>query len=425
LNILKKTKIMKKIILMSVFALVTIPSLAQSVSINPNNLQIPSVSALPACAAADYGKIVFLTSTNRANVCSGSGWVEVSAGGGGGGSLTLPYTSTGAFTTQGFQIINTGGGANSAALQGTAMSALTNAAGVWGSANETNPSGFNMGIRGSNFSTNNNGYGVYGSHAGGGFGTYGLSVTGSGVWGGATGVGGIGVTGSSSQSSAIGVYGLVTGSSANGVWGKSTNSTSVGGFFENSAVNGLALLTNGKLRFQGNGAAANKVLVSQDANGNANWEALTRTEILKLGPAAFYSHISSNESTMGSQGISMTSAAGSFHANVSLPNGATITLVRIYYIDNDGVAPATGLGLTSWGLQKILNSGNNTYSNVVNGSFINWTANLSMQSTSQLLTVPEVVNNATTFYRMVVTMPSSTNLILVGAEISYTYTVNN
>lgn len=415
---------MKKKLFISVFTLVTCSSIAQSVSISPNNLQIPSVSALPACTAADYGKIVFLSTTNRANVCSGSGWIEVSTGGGG-GSLTLPYTSTGSFSTQGFQIINTGGGSNSAALQGTTASSLTDAAGVWGSANNTSPIGFNAGVRGSNFSTNNNGHGVYGSHAGGGYGVYGLSATGSGVSGGATGVGGVGVTGSSSQSSAIGVFGFVSGVSATGVWGKSTNSVSIGGFFENSAVNGIALQTNGKLKFQGNGAAANRVLISQDVNGNALWESLTRNEILKLGPAAFHSHISTNESTMGSQGISMTTATGSFHANVSVPDGATITGFKIYYIDNDGVSPATGLGLISWGLQKITNSGINTYSNILNGTFTNVSANANILSTVQTLSVPEVVNNATSFYRMVVVMPASANLVLVGAEISYTYSVNN
>ncbi len=414
---------MKKTLFISIFTLLAFSSIGQSVTLNPNNLQIPSVSALPACAAADYGKVVFLTSTNRANVCSGSGWVEVAAGGGG-GSLTLPYTSTGSFSTQGFQIINTGGGANSAALQGTAMSSLTDAAGVWGSANTTNPIGFNSGVRGSNFSTNNNGYGVYGSHAGGGFGIYGLSATGSGVSGGATGVGGIGVSGSSSQSSAIGVFGNVSGASATGVWGKSSNSTSIGGFFENTAVNGVALQTNGKLKFQGNGAATNKVLVSQDANGNALWESLTRTEILKLGPAAFVSHISSNESTQGSRGVSMTTAAGSFHANVVLPNGATITDYSVWYIDNDGAGSNLGLGLTSHALQKMTHTGTNSYVNISNGTFINTSASTFIFNVGSQ-TLNEVVDNDFYFYRMVVTMPASANLILVGVSIRYTYTVNN
>ncbi len=415
---------MKKSLFVSVFTLFTFASFAQSVTLSPNNLQIPSVSALPACAAADYGKIVFLTTTNRANVCSGSGWVEVAAGGGGGGSLTLPYSSSGSFSTQGFQIINTGGGANSAALQGTTFSNVSDASGVWGSANSTSPTGFNAGVRGSNSSTNNGGYGVYGTHAGGGYGVYGQAVSGFGVSGTATG-NGTGVYGTSLQAGGTGVFGNVTASSGTGVLGRASQANAFGGFFENTSATGVALLTIGKLRFQGNGAAANKVLVSADASGNANWEVLTRTEILKLGPAAFHSSLSTSESTMGSQGISMTTATGSFHANVSVPNGATITAVKVYYIDNDGVSPATGLGLTSWALQKLIHSGSNSYVPIVGISIPNIPASTNIQNVANTLTTPEVINNATTFYRMVVTMPASLNLILVGAEISYTYEVTN
>lgn len=417
---------MKKTLFVSVFTLISFLSIAQSVTLSPNNLQIPSVSALPACASADYGKIVFLTTTNRANVCSGSGWVEVSATGGG-GSLTLPYTSTGSFSTQGFQIINTGGGANSAALQGTTASSLADAAGVWGSANTTTPNGETIAVRGSNFATNNNGVGVKGTHAGSGYGVYGSSLTGTGVYGFTQGnsSSGYGVFGQAGQISGVGVYGNAFGSNGTGVWGKADHATATGGYFQNTA-GGNALQTSGKLRFQGNGAAANKVLTSFDATGVATWEHPKRNEILKLGPAAFHSHISTNESTMGSQGISMTTAAGSFHANVSVPNGASINAIKVYYIDNDGVSPATGLGLTSWALQKMTNSGaGSVYSTVNANLFTNISANTNVLFSSLNFPVPEIVNNATTLYRLVVTMPASLNLILVGAEISYTYEVTN
>ncbi len=393
---------------------------AQSVIINPNNLQIPSVSALPACAAVDYGKVVFLTTTNRANVCSGSGWVEVITGGGGG--LTLPYTNTGSFSTQGFQIINTGGGSNSAALQGTTLSTLTDAAGVWGSANTTSPTGFNAGVRGTNFSTNNGGYGVFGSHGGGGYGVYGQSVTGYAVSGVATGSGGIGVAGASSQNNSTGIYGNVTGSFAVGVLGRASQVNSIAAHLENTNVSGLALSTIGKLRFQGNGAGVNKVLVSADASGNANWEALIRTEKLKLGPAAFVPSSSTIGFSIGTQGISLSNA-GVLYANVSLPNGAILTQVKIYYIDNDGIAPSPGLGITNFLFQKLLHTSNNTYTNVVTSSPGNSTASTSIFTAFQNTT--EVIDNQTSFYRVAVTMPASNNVILVGAEISYSYTVND
>ncbi len=416
---------MRKTFFMSVFTLFALTSFAQSVSISPNNLQIPSVSVLPACAAADYGKMVFLTTTNKANVCSGSGWVEVAAGGG--GSLTLPYTSNGSFSTQGFQIINTGGGANSAALQGTTMSGVSDAAGVWGSANNTAPTGFNAGVRGSNLSTNNGGVGVAGSHAGGGYGVQGISVSGYGVAGSATGGNGIGVVGFSANNTGTGVWGNVTGTNGVGVYGKSTQSCGIAGFFENTSAIGLALLTTGKLRFQGNGAAANKILVSADANGNANWGNPTRSEVLKLGAAAFQPQISTNEYILGAQGISMTSVAGTFQTNISVPDGATITSLKIYYIDNDGTSPAVGVGLTSYAFQKMNTTvlGGTSYGNILGGSgnFTNTSSNINILT--QNLTLNEVVDNDLNFYRLQVTMPSSTQLILVGAEIKYTYSVNN
>lgn len=416
---------MKKLVLLSFLLKISFGVFSQSVSINPDNLQIPRVSALPACAAADYGKIVFLTTTNRANVCSGSGWVEIATSGGGGGSLTLPYNGSGSFSAAGLTIFNTGGGLNSAGIQGMTGSSIGGANGVLGNSFEVAPIGNTVGVKGENSSTNSFGYGVLGTHAGGGSGVYGTTVTGFGVAGTASGAGGTGVYGTTTQAGTIGIFGLVTTGTSSGIYGKSTNSTSNAGFFENSTPTGFALQTIGKLKFQGNNAATGRVLMSTDANGTASWATITRNEILKLGPAAFQSHISTNESTIGSQGISMTTAAGSFHANLSLPNGASITGIKVYYIDNDGVSPATGLGLTSWSLQRLPHSGSSTYSSVVGISIPNIPANSSIQSLSHTFTSPEVVNNATSFYRMVVSMPASTNLVLVGAEISYTYTFNN
>ncbi|GGD51383.1 hypothetical protein GCM10011514_14520 [Emticicia aquatilis] len=428
---------MKKCILMSVFTLATFSLIAQSVSINPNNLQIPSVSALPACAAADYGKIVFLTTTNRANVCSGTGWIEVSAGGGGGGSLTLPFSGSISSSTSPFTITNSGGGANSAGINGITGSALAGASGVWGYTVSTTPTGHNYGVYGLNQATNGNGFGVHGRHNGSGVGVFGQSVSGNGVEGvtttgsgveGTSTNGGQGVLGiSTGNANAIGVAGSISGNLGTAVKGFANGTNSIAGSFENTNASGLGLQTLGKIRFQGNGAGIDKVLVSTDANGTAVWESLIRTDVLKLGAAAFQSHISTNESTMGGQGISMTTAAGSFHANVALPNGAALTDFTIYYIDNDGVAPATGLGLTSFALQKLNHTGNGgSYTNVFAGSgnFINTPAspNMGFFTTSPL---SEIIDNNTFFYRLVVTMPASTNLTLVGAAIRYSYTLNN
>ncbi|MCU0325901.1 MAG: hypothetical protein MUF45_11715 [Spirosomaceae bacterium] len=414
---------MKKIALLSLFTFVGGTLLAQSVSISPNNLQIPSVSALPGCAAADYGKIVFLTTTSRANVCGSSGWIEVSAGGGG-GSLTLPYSGSGSFSAGGFSVLNTGGGINSAGIQGMTSSAINGASGVLGNAFETTPTGNNAGVRGLNSSTNTNGSGVFGSHAGGGYGVYGASSTGPGVYGVSTGTAntsGYGVFGYTQTASGIGVYGEAAGNNATAVWGKSTNINGVGGAFQNTA-GGFAISTFGKVRFQGNGAAVNKILTSIDANGTAEWKDIIKSEVLKLSAAAFHPHLSTNGYVMGSQGIHMTGSAGSFHADVSLPNGATINSFKIYYIDNDGASPSTGLGITGCALQQITHTGAAVYAGVASITVNNTVANANIQSQNVFPSI--VVDNDANSYRVVVSMPASANVILVAVEIGYTYKYN-
>lgn len=399
---------MRKTLFISVFTLVSLSSIAQSVTLSPNNLQIPSVSALPACAAADYGKIVFLTTTNRANVCSGSGWIEVSATGG--GSLTLPYTSTGSFSTQGFQIINTGGGANSAALQGTTASSLTNAAGIWGSANETNPSGFNMGVRGSNFSTNNNGYGVYGSHAGTGFGVYGESASGRGVYGLSLGTGG-----------GVGVYGESTGAtSAAGYFTVANNTATAGRFISPANFNntGRALHTTGSIRFAGIGEGAGKFLKCIDANGVAIWDAIVRSDIKVFLPSDFVANVSNHVTTIATNGLSFSSLSSGtsavLYANLDLPDQATISSLKLIYFDNDAAA-----SVLSCELQRASNS-SSTWASFASAS-IPTTNSANLQNVTFNLPIPQQYNATSTHYRVAVVMNASANVAIRAVEVSYSY----
>ncbi len=275
----------------AVLLLANFGSFAQSVSINPQSLDLPKVTTLPGCAPADYGKVVFLTSNNKAHVCGGSGWVAVETSTGAGGSLTLPYNGSGSFSAGGFSVFNTGGGLNSAGIHGMTGSALNGANGVLGSAFETAPSGNNAGVAGINSSTNNNGNGVLGRQNGGGNGVYGESITGKGV------------------------YGLVS-STGDAVFGAANNANARAGVFVNSAVGGMALRTSGVLRFEGQNAAAGTFLRSNDNLGTATWSNITRTEVIKIPAAAFVPHISSNEITHDNQGIVFTgsSGSGSVHA---------------------------------------------------------------------------------------------------------------
>lgn len=403
------------------FGLMTFSStslLAQSMDLKPSDLQIPRVTAFSTCAVADYGKIMFITgSTNKAYVCSGSGWVAIEQP-----TLTLPFSGSGVFPI-GLSVQNNSTAPNSSAIDAYSSSSASNTYGLRGFVTSTAPQGNTFGVYGVNYSTNQFGFGVYGNHLGSGSGVYGQSVTGYGVQGnsgnGGAG-GGTGVYGNAIGTGTNGVFGNASGTNSFGVLGKNVSSTGVAGYFEHtSPTTSVALQTTGKIRFQGNGAGVGKLLTCDNVNGNAEWKSFTRTEILKLSSASFQSHISQNESVMDSRGIYMSSANGSFHANVSVPDGATITQYKVYYVDND----ATN-GLTSYALQRLNHTGTtNSYFNVQNGTFTNSAASANILSVSNNLN--EVVDNATSFYRVVITMPVSATLTLLGVEITYTYQFNN
>lgn len=371
-------------------------SFAQSVSINPQSLDLPKVANLPGCVAADYGKVVFLTSNNKAHVCSGSGWVAVETSTGGGGSLTLPYSTSGAFSAAGLSILNTSGGINSAGIQGMTLSAINGANGVLGNAFEVAPSGNTVGVAGLNSSTNSNGYGVSGKHSGGGAGVYGESVTGKAVYG-------------------------VSSSTGDAVYGATNNANARAGVFVNSAVGGMALRTSGALRFEGQNAAAGRFLRSGDNLGTASWSNITRTEVIKIPAAAFVPHISTNSITHDNQGIVFTgsSGAGSVHAPLTLPNGATVTQILFYYIDGDAT-----LGMTSWAIQKFDHTVvPQAYSNLFSGTIPNVNDPFGIRTQGINSTI--VINNEINFYRLVFAMPFDADLKFLGAEVRYNYQVNN
>lgn len=106
--------------------------------------------------------------------------------GGGGGSLTLPYIGSATNTASLLKITNNGDGA---ALDGSNNSTVANASALIGTVLSTSPGGFSSGVRGINNGTGGLGIGVWGSHAGSGWGTYGTTVTGYGTYGYSTGAG--------------------------------------------------------------------------------------------------------------------------------------------------------------------------------------------------------------------------------------------
>jgi hypothetical protein len=138
-------------------------------------------------------------------------------------------------------------------------------AGVYGLALSPTPEPFSAGVRGESNSTNFNGIGVLGIQRGSGWGVAGFAKEG--------GLGyGAGVLGS------VGFNLTGNGNGGYGVYGTNDNIGGSGGFFEdnNGSTTSYALKTDGKLKLNGIGEAAGKVLTS-DASGNATWGNLPTT----------------------------------------------------------------------------------------------------------------------------------------------------
>ncbi|HET7896263.1 MAG TPA: hypothetical protein VFL47_01290, partial [Flavisolibacter sp.] len=101
----------------------------------------------------------------------------------GGSSFSLPYSASSSAATGLLSITNTGTGA---AVDGTNASTSDNVSAAIGKISSTNPGALSAGVKGINNGTGTNGIGVYGIHAGKGYGVYGNSVGGTGVFGNTT-----------------------------------------------------------------------------------------------------------------------------------------------------------------------------------------------------------------------------------------------
>jgi hypothetical protein len=119
-------------------------------------------------------------------------------------------------------------------VSGVSGSSAAHASAVYGEISSVSPGAFSAAVRGQNDGTGGNGIGVYGSHAGPGWGVYGTSVSGIGVVGSsATGVSGMGTTG---------VHGTTSAKAGTGVLAENT-------------AGGQALNVNGVAAFSRSGVA--------------------------------------------------------------------------------------------------------------------------------------------------------------------------
>ena len=174
------------------------------------------------------------------------------------------------------------------ALQGTSASTDANAVAVQGTISSNTPGGFSSALRGINNGTGGLGIGVYGSQAGSGWGTYGVTPNGIGSYGNAT-AGGYGVYGNSN--SGIGVNGT-------------SNTGTAGNFSITNNANANAALTAST---SGDGAA-----VDGSTSSTTSSIASVRGTVSSTSPGGFSSGVRGINNGTGGLGIGVWgSQAGS------------------------------------------------------------------------------------------------------------------
>ena len=168
----------------------------------------------------------------------GAQWLATAAPGGG---LTLPFVATENNAATLFSITNNGDGTSIEGISNSLNASITPVRGIVSAAS---PGGFSSAVRGINSGTGGLGIGVWGSQAGSGWGVYGVTPNGLGVYG-------------NSSAGGTGLYG--NSNTGNGLIATSNNGVAANVSIFNNANNNDALTTS----TLGNGSA-----ITATASGN-------------------------------------------------------------------------------------------------------------------------------------------------------------
>ncbi|MGE0885530.1 MAG: beta strand repeat-containing protein [Blastocatellales bacterium] len=189
-----------------------------------------------------------------------------------------------------------------AGVQGESNSTDSSAVGTLGIIVSTTPGSTSAGVRGINNGTGGLGVGVYGSHAGGGWGVYGVAPNGRGVYGSSSG--GIGVYGNSSTSN--GIYASSNGQARNAASLRANNTNSNGGmaaYLTNNSNFATAHFANANtgevLYLQANGGPFIKAVNNDESEAvfTVNYNGTTVTKVLQItGGADLAEQFEINES---------------------------------------------------------------------------------------------------------------------------------
>jgi hypothetical protein len=72
---------MKKLFVLFIIQHLSFNIFAQSISIDPNSLQLPRLAVSPTCAVADKGKMIYNTTQEKVLYCNGTTWIDPATGG--------------------------------------------------------------------------------------------------------------------------------------------------------------------------------------------------------------------------------------------------------------------------------------------------------------------------------------------------------
>lgn len=72
---------MKKLFILFSIQYLSFSIFAQSISLDPNSLQLPRLAVSPTCAVADKGKMIYNTSQEKVLYCNGTTWIDPTTGG--------------------------------------------------------------------------------------------------------------------------------------------------------------------------------------------------------------------------------------------------------------------------------------------------------------------------------------------------------
>lgn len=225
---------------------------------------------------------------------------------------------------------------------------------VKGTISTTTAGASSVGVRGSNLSTNTDGYGVWGTHSGGGVGVLGGAISGYGIYGSATS--GYGVYGSST--SGTGIYGVsttgypaiftnVNAANSNNVVSISTNGSGRGLYASSTSGTGIygstsSLSSAGVIGINSNGGEA----IVGFANSNIAGAVVGRNDNGGYGVRGF---VSGNNSDTGIGVYGQIGGSGSTGRAGRFENSNANNLMNTFevYSNGNGNIPDNTLGNAS------------------------------------------------------------------------------